>query len=62
MKEPRNHSGVSLGRRELLASAGAAAAGLLMTHEAAGQANPAANVQDRGATIRISGFKAYSAS
>ena len=61
MKEPRIHSGVSLGRRELLASAGAAAAGLLMTHEAAGQANPAANVQDRGATIRINGFKAYSA-
>ena len=48
-----NHDDANVGRRELLGAAGAVAAGAMLLNEAVGQENPAANVVDRGATIRI---------
>jgi galactonate dehydratase len=45
-------------RRELLGSVGAAAAGAALLNEAVA-ANPAADVADRGASIRISGLKTH---
>jgi galactonate dehydratase len=49
----RNPDDANVGRREVLGAAGAVAAGAMLLNEAAGQDNPAANVVDRGATIRI---------
>ena len=50
----------TLGRRDLLAGFGAAAAGLAFTREVVGQEqNPAAQVGDRSSSIRISGMKTY---
>ena len=57
MNEQPNRQGMS--RRDLLASAGAAAAGMLLLNEAVGADNPAANVGDRASSIRITGFKTY---
>lgn len=45
-------------RREMLATAGAVAAGAVFLTEAVGQ-NPAANVVDRGSAIRISGLRKH---
>lgn len=58
MDESRPDSaGVS--RRDLLATSAAIAAGSVLLAEGAAKAdNPAANVEDRGASIRISGLKA----
>jgi galactonate dehydratase len=54
--EPR---GAGMNRRELLESAGlAAAGGLLLAGAADSQAAPGAAVEDRGSTIRITGLKA----
>ena len=50
----------TLGRRDLLAGFGAAAAGLAFTNEVVGQdQNPAAQVAERSSNIRISGMKTY---
>ena len=49
-----------VGRRELLAGFGAAAAGAAVVHQAVGQdKNPAAQVVDRSSSIRITGVKTY---
>src|SRR5262245_58277510 len=49
-------------RRQMLASMGSAAAGLAFLNEAVGQdQNPAAQVEDRGSSIRISALKAMPA-
>src|SRR6188474_1766510 len=49
-------------RRQMLASMGAAAAGAAFLNEAVGQdQNPAAQVEDRGSSIRISALKAMPA-
>src|SRR5262245_47594364 len=48
-----NPDDANVGRRELLGAAGAVAAGAMLLNDTAGQDNPAANVVDRGATIRI---------
>src|SRR6185295_14430359 len=46
-------------RRQMLASMGSAAAGLALLNDAVGQdQNPAAQVEDRGSSIRISALKA----
>ncbi|HYT92321.1 MAG TPA: mandelate racemase/muconate lactonizing enzyme family protein [Gemmataceae bacterium] len=47
-----------LNRRTLLGVSGAAAAGALLLNEAVAQ-NPAANVQDRGADVRIRALRAH---
>jgi galactonate dehydratase len=47
-----------LDRRELLGTVGAVAAGGLLLAET-GAANPAANVEDKGSTIRISGLRTH---
>ncbi len=57
MNEQPKRQGIS--RRDLLASAGAAAAGMLLLNEVSGADNPAANVGDRASSIRITGFKTY---
>ena len=59
MNEQPNRQGMS--RRDLLASAGAAAAGMLLLNEVSGAGNPAENVGDRAASIKITGFKTYPA-
>jgi galactonate dehydratase len=48
----------SLSRRDLLFSAGAVAAGAALLREGAADENPAAAVEDRGASIRITGLRA----
>ena len=49
-----------LGRRELLAGIGAAAAGAAFVNQAVGQdKNPSAQVVDRSSSIRITGMKTY---
>ena len=49
-------------RRQMLSSMGSAAAGLAFLHDAVGQdQNPAAQVEDRGSSIRISAMKAMPA-
>src|SRR5437867_2223069 len=59
MIERRQPSRAALSRRELFGSAGAVTAGALLLADAvAGQNNPAANVEDRGSSIGISGLKA----
>src|SRR4051812_27272475 len=46
-------------RRQMLASLGSAAAGLTFLNEAVGQdQNPAAQVEDRGASVKISALRA----
>jgi hypothetical protein len=46
-------------RRQMLGSMGAAAAGLAFLNDAVGQdQNPAAQVEDRGASIKITALKA----
>ncbi len=49
----------AISRRNMLASAGAAAASWMLLHDAVGADNPAAQVEDRASAIRITGFKAY---
>ena len=53
-----SQSDLSVNRRDVLAIAGAASAGMLMAEEAAGAQNPAANVRDRASTLRITGLQA----
>jgi len=48
-----------MSRREMLASAGLAATGWMMLNNAVGADNPGTNVEDRGASIRITGLKTY---
>lgn len=50
----------AMSRRKLLRSAGVAALGGMLLREAvSGPANPATNVEDRGAKIRISGLRGF---
>lgn len=56
-QQPPRDQGIS--RRNLVASAGAAAAGLLLLNEVVGADNPAVNVDDRASSIKITGFKTY---
>ena len=58
-QQPQRDQGIS--RRNLVASAGAAAAGLLLLNEVVGADNPAVNVDDRASSIKITGFKTYPA-
>ena len=58
-QQPPRDQGIS--RRNLVAASGAAAAGLLLLNEVVGADNPAANVDDRASSIRITGFKTYPA-
>jgi galactonate dehydratase len=49
-----------ISRRNLLASAGAAAAGWMLMRDAVGaENNPAVQVEDRASNIKITGFKTY---
>ncbi len=48
-----------LDRRELLGTVGAAAAGTLLLADAAGADNPAANVADKGSSIRLTALKTH---
>ena len=48
-----------LNRREVLASAGLAAASWLTLNRVLGADNPGANLEDRGSSIRITGLKTY---
>ncbi len=59
MNEQPKRQGMS--RRDLLASAGATAAGMLLLNEVSAADNPAAHVGDRAASIKITGFKTYPA-
>jgi hypothetical protein len=59
MNEQPKRQGIS--RRDLLASVGATAAGMLLLNEVSGADNPAANVGDRASSIKITGFKTYPA-
>src|SRR5258708_30121272 len=57
---PPEPSDLGLSRREILAAGGtAAAAGFLMAQHAAGADNPAANVEDKGADIKITAIKTF---
>jgi galactonate dehydratase len=57
---PDRHDERHLSRRELFTTAGAAAAGLALLDEAVGaDDNPAAQVQDRSSSLRITGMKTY---
>ena len=59
MSVQHEHGSASVSRREVLNSVGAAAAGGVLLAEAlAGQDNPAAGVEDRGSSIRITSLKA----
>jgi hypothetical protein len=49
----------ALDRRELLGSVGVVAAAGLLAAEAAGAANPAAAVADKGSAVRIRGLKTH---
>src|SRR3989442_15683844 len=51
-------TGPGLDRRQVLGAAGAVAAGGLLLNEAVAQ-NPAANVEDRGASIRIRALRTH---
>src|SRR5262249_45578003 len=56
--DPQPRPGID--RREMLVSAGAAVAGGMLLAEAAGAAdNPAANVEDKGAGVRITALKTH---
>ncbi|MFN0126359.1 MAG: hypothetical protein ACKV19_06710, partial [Verrucomicrobiales bacterium] len=48
-----------ISRRDLLASAGATAAGILLLNEVSAADNPAPHVGDRASSIKITGFKTY---
>jgi len=49
-----------ISRRDMLGTTGAAAAGMMLLSDAVGADNPAAQVEDRASSIRITGFKTYS--